>query len=97
MSVIAADLNMSRSEIHAALKRLQQTRLLHGPERREKPNLSAFEEFFLDGLKYVFPAVHGQVTRGSPTSFAVPPLMDEIASAMSFLPYGHGGTGKPAA
>ena len=32
MSTVAADLNMSSSEIHAAIKRLQQARLLHGPE-----------------------------------------------------------------
>jgi DNA-binding Lrp family transcriptional regulator len=43
MSMIAADLNMSPSEIHAAIKRLQQARLLHGPEMQEKPNLSALD------------------------------------------------------
>jgi DNA-binding Lrp family transcriptional regulator len=86
MSVIAADLNMSPSEIHAAIKRLQQARLLHGPEMREKPNLSALEEFLLHGLKYAFPAEHGQVTRGLPTSFAAPPLKDEIASGDELPP-----------
>ena len=49
MSVIAADLHMSPSEIHAAIKRLQRARLLHGPEMQEKPNLSALEEFLLRG------------------------------------------------
>lgn len=80
MSIVAADLNMSPSEIHAAIKRLQQARLLHGPEMQEKPNLSALEEFLLHGVKYAFPAEHGQLTRGVPTSFAAPPLNDEIAS-----------------
>jgi hypothetical protein len=70
MSMIA-DLNMSLSEIHTAIKRLQQARLWHGPEK-EKPNLSALEEFLLHGVKYAFPAEHGQVTRGLPTSFAAP-------------------------
>src|ERR1700751_2004387 len=64
MSKIAADLNMSPSEIHAAIKRLLQARLLHGPEMQERPNLSALEEFLLHGVKYAFPAEHGQVTRG---------------------------------
>ena len=73
MSIIAADLNMSPSEIHAAIKRLQQARLLHGPEMQEKPNLSALEEFLVHGVKYAFPAEHGEVTRGLPTSFAAPP------------------------
>ena len=80
MSLIAADLNMSPSEIHAAIKRLQQARLLHGPELQEKPNLSALEEFLVHGVKCAFPAEHGEVTRGVPTSFAAPPLKNEIAS-----------------
>jgi hypothetical protein len=86
MSMIAADLNMSPSEIHAAIKRLQQARLLHGPELQEKPNLSALEEFLLHGVKYAFPAEHGQVTRGVPTSFAASPLKDEIASGDELPP-----------
>ena len=80
MSVIAADLHMSPSEIHAAIKRLQQARLLHGPEMQEKPNVSALEEFLVHGVKYAFAAEHGQMTRGVPTSFGAHPLKDEIAS-----------------
>lgn len=86
MSLVAADLNMSPSEIHAAIKRLQHARLLHGPEMEEKPNLSALEEFLLHGVKYAFPAEHGEVTRGLPTSFAAPPLKDEIASGDELPP-----------
>ena len=72
MSMIAADRSMSPSEIHAAIKRLRQARLLHGPEMQEKPDLSALEEFLLHGVKYAFPAEHGPVTRGLATSFAAP-------------------------
>jgi DNA-binding Lrp family transcriptional regulator len=78
MSVIAADLGLSPSEVHAALKRLQQARLLHGPEMQDKPNLAALEEFLLHGLKYAFPAERGHVTRGVPTSYAAPPLRDDV-------------------
>jgi len=74
MSIIAADLGLSPSEVHGALKRLQRSRLLHGPEMQEKSNLSAVEEFLLHGLKYAFPAEHGSATRGVPTSYAAPPL-----------------------
>ena len=74
ISIIAADLKMSPSEVHAAIKRLQQARLLHGPDMEDKPNLSALEAFLLHGVKYAFPAEHGPVTRGVPTSFAAPPL-----------------------
>jgi DNA-binding Lrp family transcriptional regulator len=91
MSIIAADLKMSPSEVHAAIKRLQQARLLHGPEMEDKPNLSALEEFLLHGVKYAFPAERGAVTRGLPTSFAAPPLIRRLSQAMSFLPCGPGG------
>src|SRR5579872_4123584 len=86
MSLIAADLNMSPSEIHAAIKRLQQARLLHSPELQEKPNLSALEEFLLHGMKYAFPAEHGQVTRGVPTSYAAEPLKSEIPGGTDLPP-----------
>jgi hypothetical protein len=86
MSIIAADLNMSPSEMHAAIMRLQKARLLPGPEMQEKPNLTALEEFLLRGVKYACPAEHGQVTRGLPTSFAAPPLKDEIASGDELPP-----------
>ncbi len=78
MSVIAADLGLSPSEVHAALKRLHRARLLHGPEMQDKPNLAALEEFLLHGLKYAFPTEHGQVTRGVPTSYTAPPLKNDI-------------------
>jgi DNA-binding Lrp family transcriptional regulator len=86
MSIIAADLHMSPSEVHAAIKRLQQARLLHGPEMEDKPNLSALEEFLSHGVKYAFPAEHGQVTRGLPTSFAAPPLKNVIVPGDEFPP-----------
>ena len=49
MSIVAADLGMSSSEVHAAIKHLQQARLLHGPEMEDKPNFSSLEEFLLHG------------------------------------------------
>lgn len=78
ISIIANHLAMSPSEVHAAIKRLQNARLLHGPEMNGKPNILALEEFLLHGLKYAFPAEHGAVTRGMPTSYAAPPLKAEI-------------------
>ena len=78
ISIVASELGMSPSEIHGAFKRLQQARLLHGAELQDRPNFSGLEEFLLHGLKYVFPAEHGQVTRGVPTSYAAAPLKAEI-------------------
>ncbi len=40
----------------------------------EKPNLSAFEEFLIHGIKYAFPAERGELTRGMSTSYTTGPL-----------------------
>lgn len=86
ISVIASQLEMSPSEVHGAMKRLQSSRLLHGPQLKNKPNISALEEFLLHGLKYAFPAEHGQPTRGLPTSYAAPPLKTEIRATEEMPP-----------
>jgi len=70
MSIIANDLSLSPSEVHGAIGRLRASRLLHGSNSKDRPNISALEEFLVHGLKYVFPAEHGEVTRGIPTSYA---------------------------
>jgi hypothetical protein len=79
ISVIASDLRLSPSEVHAAIQRLRSSSLLHGPALKDKPNISGLEEFLVHGLKYAFPAEHGEVTRGIPTSYAAEPLKSEIA------------------
>src|SRR5579859_519236 len=67
---LAAELSMSASEVHAAVKRAQGSRLLLGGEFNERPNRGAVEEFLIHGLKYAFPAEHGGATRGVLTSYA---------------------------
>jgi hypothetical protein len=47
---------------------------------KDRPNISALEEFLIHGLKYAFPAEHSGVTRGVPTSYAAEPLKSEISS-----------------
>lgn len=86
ISAIAADLSLSSSEVHAALKRLNQAHLLHGPELQNKPNITALEEFLIHGLKYAFPAEHGSATRGMPTSYAAAPLKGSISAGDELPP-----------
>ena len=64
MSIVASDLGLSPSEVHGAIQRLRSSKLLHGPALKDKPNVSGLEEFLVHGLKYAFPAKHGEVTRG---------------------------------
>src|SRR6266852_4961065 len=86
MSIIANDLSLSPSEVHAAIGRLRASRLLHGPKLKDRPNVSALEEFLVHGLKYAFPAEHGEVTRGIPTSYAAEPLKSEISMSNELPP-----------
>ena len=86
MSIIANDLSLSPSEVHGAIGRLRASRLLHGSNSKDRPNISALEEFLVHGLKYVFPAEHGEVTRGIPTSYAAEPLKSEVAMSSDLPP-----------
>ncbi len=83
---IAADLAMSPSEVHSAVKRAQAAHLLHGPEMQDRPNVSALEEFLIHGVKYAFPAERGGVTRGLATSYAAEPLNRLFAFADEPIP-----------
>lgn len=77
---IGQDLFLSPSEVHSAVQRAKQARLLHGPELREMPNILALQEFLIHGVKYAFPPVRGELTRGMPTAYAAEPLRSRIAA-----------------
>jgi hypothetical protein len=68
------------------MKRAQAARLVHGPELSNRPNLSALEEFLIHGIKYSFPAEHGTLSRGIPTSYAAEPLSRLIAPSDDPIP-----------
>jgi hypothetical protein len=53
---------------------------------KDRPNISALEEFLIHGLKYAFPAKHGEVTRGIPTSYAAEPLKSEVSMSNDLPP-----------
>lgn len=90
---IARELWMSSSEVHAAMRRAQAAHLLHGPELSNQPIVSALEEFLIHGIKYAFPAEHGELTRGVPTSYAAAPLnrlIDAGDEPIPVWPFGKG-------
>lgn len=86
ISIIASDLSLSPSEVHGAMGRLRASGLLHGPALKDRPNISALEEFLIHGLKYAFPPEHGDVTRGVPTSYAAEPLKGELSLSNDLPP-----------
>ena len=81
---MAADLGLSPSQVHASLKRLERSRLV-APQAHE-PFLRAVEEFLVHGVKYAFPALRGEATRGTPTAYAAAPLNTQIAAGSELPP-----------
>ncbi len=81
---MALALGMSPSEVHAAVKRASGCGLLNTSTRR--PNRSALLEFLIHGVRYVFPAEHGGITRGVATSYAAPPLKDKVVGGEEMPP-----------
>lgn len=84
MAQVAGDLGLSPSQVHASLKRLERSRLI-APSTNE-PQLRAVEEFLLHGVKYAFPAIRGEATRGMLTAYAAPPLSEAIAAGGDLPP-----------
>lgn len=78
---LAADLGMSSSEVHAALKRAVAGRLAVQVSGTIKPYVRNLQEFIVHGLRYVFIAERGELTRGLPTGASAPPLADLFVSS----------------
>jgi hypothetical protein len=81
---LAAELSLSPSQVHLALKRLEHAHLID--VRGGRPLLKAVEEFLVHGVKYVFPARRGEATRGIPTAYAAPPLAGQIVESGDLPP-----------
>ncbi len=77
-------LGMSASEVHAAVRRLKDARLLDPETKRVR--LEAFRNFLVHGVPYAFPASPKQLTRGMPTAWAAPALADKINSTDQMPP-----------
>lgn len=71
---LGVQLDMSPSQLHAAVKRAMAAQLAVRKEERIVPNRRNLEEFLVHGIKYVFVPEHGEMTRGMPTGYAAPPL-----------------------
>jgi hypothetical protein len=71
------ELRVAQSQVHAALKRVEQARLYSSASKCVLRQSLA--EFLIHGVKYAFPACRGVATRGIPTGYAAQPLRDLIA------------------
>ena len=77
-SQLALELGMSTSESHAAVKRAIAAGLLNDSEQSVQPNRNAIAELLEHGVRYVFFAQRGELTRGIPTAHAAAPLSKHI-------------------
>jgi len=75
----AKRLGMSASEVHAAVRRLVEARLLDPDSKgiRRKP----FLDFLVHGVPFAFAVSPKELTRGLPTAWAAPPLSGRIAAS----------------
>ena len=76
---LAALTGLSMSEVHGALKRVEQARLLAFVDRQPRIVTPSFKEFLLHGARYAFPAARGSMVGGVPTAYAAAPLNRQIA------------------
>lgn len=74
--VLAHELSMSASEVHAGVRRAIAARLIDAS--RQRPILGALEEFLVHGVRYAFPPDRGGLVRGLRTGCAAPPLQNLI-------------------
>lgn len=78
---------ISKTQINRSLKHCMDIGLARNDRKLNVPraNTKALMEFIVYGLKYVFPARAGELTRGIATSFAAPVLANQLLSAGEHL------------
>lgn len=77
---------LSMSEVHGALKRVEQARLLAFVDKQPSIIMPAFKEFLLYGARYSFPVARGGMVGGVPTAYAASPLSALIAPSADPVP-----------
>lgn len=84
---IAAEIGMSASEVHAAVRRAVVAKLAVASEPKGfRVQCQNLLEFLVHGVKYAFPAVRGPSTRGHPTAHAAPALRGKIVNGDGLPP-----------
>lgn len=80
-------LGISKTEINASIKRSLSSGLAikDHDTGRAKPHLRNLHSFIVHGLKFVFPAQAGAMTRGIPTAFAAPMLKGLLVSGGEYI------------
>ncbi|ESQ75186.1 hypothetical protein [Asticcacaulis sp. AC402] len=84
---LQALLNISKSEINGSILRSLASGLAIRDRQtgRPQPNRRSLLNFIVHGLKFVFPAKPGAMTRGMPTAFAAPTLRQRLISGGDYI------------
>ena len=92
---LAQQLCISVSEINASLKRLSKATLIQKDIDGQglRPVTSAALEYILHGIKYQYPVILGEYTRGIATSFAAPVFKDKVVIGNEPIPVWPSATG----
>ena len=85
---LAAELGMSVSEVHAGIRRARVSRLVVQNQRGKGPvvHRAAFLELLVHGVRYVYPAERGRITRGIVTADAAPILASAFGPTSELPP-----------
>jgi DNA-binding Lrp family transcriptional regulator len=83
-AALAEELGLSASEAHAAVRRLEEARLVEPTEKRVRRAI--LRNFLLHGVPYAFAARSGGMTRGIPTAWAAPAFVNEFVSGNQLPP-----------
>lgn len=81
---LATTLFLSPSEAHAGVKRAEAARLVDS--RRRVVHRNALTEFLIHGVRYAYPPERGGLTRGIPTGYAAPPLLEQFSTVQGDPP-----------
>jgi hypothetical protein len=86
-AALAKELNLTASEIHAGLNRALASQLVRKDETGKVILVrEALRLFLQHGASYAFPAVHGPISRGMPTSYAAAPMKDKVVQPNEPMP-----------
>ena len=86
-AILAEELNLTASEIHAGINRALAAQLVRKDESGKVILVrEALRLFIQHGARYAFPAVHGSISRGMPTGYAAAPLRDKVVQSNEPVP-----------
>jgi DNA-binding Lrp family transcriptional regulator len=81
---LGESLGMSASEVHAAVRRLMEARLIDSDTREVRRE--ALRNFLVHGVPYAFPVNPKEITRGIPTAWAAPAMAGKLSVSEQIPP-----------